>query len=43
MVSRQQALAQLTAGTIDNAATLIGLQWLQVNGEALRARWLAER
>ena len=43
VVSRQQALALLAAGTIDNAATLIGLQWLQVNGEALRARWLAER
>ncbi|EKE70258.1 ADP-ribose diphosphatase [Gallaecimonas xiamenensis] len=38
-VSRDQALAMLAAGQIDNAATVIGLQWLALNHEVLRHQW----
>lgn len=38
-VSRQQAMAMVDAGIIDNAATLIGLQWLERKHEELRQQW----
>jgi len=31
----------LSSGVIDNAATVIALQWLALHGDALRQRWLA--
>ncbi|MED5524741.1 ADP-ribose diphosphatase [Gallaecimonas pentaromativorans] len=36
---RQQALAMLEQGQIDNAASVIGLQWLALHVEELRALW----
>lgn len=36
-----EALALLETGRIDTAITLVGLQWLALNREALRRRWLA--
>ncbi len=38
-MSREQAYQLLLEGKIDNAATLIALQWLQLNYQALRQRW----
>jgi ADP-ribose pyrophosphatase len=35
----ERALELLTAGKIENAATIIGLQWLALNRVALRKRW----
>lgn len=35
-----EALDWLDGGRIDNAMTLIALQWLKLNHEGLRARWL---
>ena len=39
-VSRKQAFAWLSEGRIDNAATIIALQWLQLHGDRLRRDWL---
>ena len=39
LVSRQEALSLLENGKIANAATIIALQWLQLNIEKLQARW----
>lgn len=38
VVSREAALQLLERGEIDNAASIIALQWLQLNGQALRQR-----
>lgn len=35
VVSRQQAYDQVVSGDIDNASTVIGLQWLQLNYDKL--------
>ncbi len=43
VVSREQAYAWLKEGRIDNAASVIALQWLALNHSELRARWLAGR
>ncbi|HHQ4762786.1 TPA: ADP-ribose diphosphatase [Aeromonas veronii] len=43
VVSREQAYAWLKEGRIDNAASVIALQWLALNHGELRARWLADR
>ncbi|MNY58433.1 ADP-ribose pyrophosphatase [compost metagenome] len=43
VVSREQAYAWLKEGRIDNAASVIALQWLALNHADLRARWLAGR
>ena len=43
VVSREQAYAWLKEGRIDNAASVIALQWLALNHGDLRARWLADR
>ncbi|GIX22758.1 MAG: adenosine diphosphate sugar pyrophosphatase [Gammaproteobacteria bacterium] len=39
VLARSEALALLESGRAGNASTLIGLQWLALNGERLRARW----
>ena len=39
VVSREQAYAWVESGRIDNAATVIALQWLQLHLEPLRAAW----
>lgn len=39
VISREQAMLMLAEGAFDNAATIIGLQWLALNYESLRARW----
>lgn len=36
VVSREQAWQMLARGEIDNAASIIALQWLQLHGESLR-------
>ena len=38
-VSREDALQMVAGDRIPNGHTLIALQWLQINGEALRQRW----
>jgi ADP-ribose pyrophosphatase len=38
-VSRVDALRLLAEDRIPNGHTLIALQWLQIHGDALRARW----
>ncbi|WP_286262797.1 NUDIX domain-containing protein [Thalassotalea atypica] len=38
-IKRADALMLLAEGKICNAATIIGLQWLALNSEALRAKW----
>lgn len=40
VISRQQALDLLTAGKIDNAATVIALQWLALHLNTVRQQWL---
>jgi ADP-ribose pyrophosphatase len=40
VVSRQEALILLEQGKINNAATIIGLQWLQLNYKTLQGNWL---
>jgi ADP-ribose pyrophosphatase len=40
VVSREAALKLLIEGKISNAATIIGLQWLAMNFESLRDKWL---
>jgi len=39
VVSRQDALMLLEQGKISNAATIIGLQWLQLNYQTLQGNW----
>lgn len=41
VVSREQAYLWVEEGTIDNAASVIAIQWLQLHHVALRTRWLA--
>ena len=41
-VPRHEALALLSRDAVPNGHTLIALQWLQIHGDALRERWLAE-
>ena len=38
--SREKAMELLSSGKIDNAATIIGLQWLQLNYQHIREKWL---
>ncbi|MCM2680391.1 ADP-ribose diphosphatase [Echinimonas agarilytica] len=38
-VSRLEAMNLLQNGKIDNAATIIGLQWLALNHERIRQQW----
>ncbi len=38
-VPRSEALEMLARDRIPNGHTLIALQWLQINGDALRERW----
>lgn len=40
VVSREQAYQWVKEGRIDNATTVIALQWLELNHEALRTRWV---
>jgi len=40
-VSRDDAIAMLDGGQIDNGHTLIALQWLARHGEELRREWLS--
>ncbi|WP_455425761.1 ADP-ribose diphosphatase [Dryocola sp. LX212] len=39
VVSREQAYRLVEEGTIDNAASVIALQWLQLHYEKLREEW----
>lgn len=39
VMSRQQAIDLLNQGKIDNAATVIGLQWLSLQLESVRQQW----
>lgn len=39
VMQRQQAVALLNAGKIDNAATVIALQWLSLHLESVRQQW----
>jgi ADP-ribose pyrophosphatase len=39
VLPRLQVLEWLAAGKISNGHTLIALQWLQINGDALAQRW----
>lgn len=39
VVSREAAFAAVTEGRINNAATLIALQWLQLNHQRLKQTW----
>ena len=41
VISFADAMAMLDAGQIDNAHSLIALQWLRIHRDALRQRWLA--
>jgi ADP-ribose pyrophosphatase len=38
----KQALELLNSGRIENAVTIIGLQWLALNRTDLRQRWAAD-
>jgi len=38
VISREAALERMALGEIDNAASIIALQWLQLHGDALRAQ-----
>ncbi|WNP36691.1 ADP-ribose diphosphatase [Enterobacter kobei] len=40
VVSREQAYQWVEEGKIDNAASVIALQWLQLHYEALRKEWI---
>ncbi|OON41930.1 ADP-ribose diphosphatase [Izhakiella australiensis] len=42
VVSREQAYRWVEEGSIDNAATVIALQWLQLNHKKLRQEWNPE-
>ena len=39
VVSREQAYQWVEEGTIDNAASVIALQWLQLHDESLKNEW----
>lgn len=39
LMSRVEAMQLLAAGKIDNAATVIALQWLELHGATVRAAW----
>ena len=39
LMPRTEALALLESGEIDNAASVIALQWLSLHGERIRERW----
>ncbi|MDA9556350.1 ADP-ribose diphosphatase [Vibrio sp.] len=38
-VTRQEALDMVTDGRIENASTIIALQWLALHADALKERW----
>ncbi len=40
VVSRDQAYQWVNDGTIDNAATVIAIQWLQLNYQKLHEKWM---
>lgn len=40
VIDRQQAYQWIQEGFINNAASIIGLQWLQINVNELRSEWL---
>ncbi|SFN05735.1 ADP-ribose pyrophosphatase [Izhakiella capsodis] len=42
VVNREQAYSWVEEGIIDNAATVIALQWLQLNHKKLRKEWDTE-
>lgn len=42
VVSREQAYRWVEEGKIDNAASVIGLQWLQLHYDALQKEWNTE-
>jgi len=42
VVSREQAYRWVEEGAIDNAASVIALQWLQLHHESLRKEWANE-
>jgi len=42
VVSREQAMDLLDQGKINNASTIIGLQWLSLNYKTLQTKWLSE-
>ena len=42
VVSREQAYRWVEEGAIDNAASVIALQWLQLHYESLRKEWANE-
>jgi ADP-ribose pyrophosphatase len=42
VLGASQALELLTRGKIENAVTIIGLQWLALNRGALKERWRAD-
>lgn len=42
VVARQQAMQLLEAGKIDNAASVIALQWLALNLDKVQQRWGAD-
>lgn len=42
VVSREQAYRWVEEGAIDNAASVIALQWLQLHHESLRKEWADE-
>jgi len=39
LLSRAEAMQLLATGKIDNAATVIALQWLELHGATVRAAW----
>lgn len=43
VVSRQQAYQWVNSGRIDNAASIIALQWLQLNYAELRRMWNSQQ
>ncbi|RDE24080.1 ADP-ribose diphosphatase [Motiliproteus coralliicola] len=43
VVSRKEAFAAVTEGRINNAATLIALQWLQMNHQRLQQLWDSDK
>ncbi|MDO6704895.1 ADP-ribose diphosphatase [Photobacterium sp. 1_MG-2023] len=42
VVSREQAYAWVASGKIENAASIIALQWLQLHYQQLQAKWVKE-
>lgn len=39
VISREQAMAWVEAGKVNNAAAIIALQWLQLHLQVVQARW----